>query len=162
MKRIINTTIIVLSILLGILWILSVFIKPLEITNELIIRFSLILLIYFVVKNLVNLFHFKNLKNKSTFIATGAIIISEIVLATTNYTDVWKTQTILYEHEQLKNKSIEFQMLDLGSFGYNRRIVEVTKLTFFIRYVEPIDTSMISAPWIKANKHINELKLKGG
>nr|WP_321412714.1 hypothetical protein [uncultured Carboxylicivirga sp.] len=53
-------------------------------------------------------------------------------------------------------------MLDLGSLGYNRRIVEVTKLTFFIRYVEPIDTSMISAPWIKANKQINELKLKGG
>ncbi len=51
-------------------------------------------------------------------------------------------------------------MQDNGVLGYNRRIVEVTKLTSFLKIIESVDTSKTELPWIKVNKDINELELK--
>ena len=72
----------------------------------------------------------------------------------------WKTQTIIYENGHFDNKTIEFQMQDKGALGYNRRIVEVTKFTFFLKLIEQVDTTEIDLPWILVNKDVNELRLK--
>ena len=72
----------------------------------------------------------------------------------------WKTQTIIYENGHFNNKTIEFQMQDKGALGYNRRIVEVTKFTFFLKLIEQVDTTEIDLPWILVNKDVNELRLK--
>jgi hypothetical protein len=85
-----------------------------------------------------------------------------LIIEKTDWTGDWKTHTIIYEHGHLKNKTIEFQMQDKGALCYNRRIVEVTRINGFIEYVAPIDTSKVSLPWIKVNKDINEIGLKGG
>lgn len=73
----------------------------------------------------------------------------------------YQTQTILYENSNYSYKSIEFQMQDLGTFGYSERYVEVTYLTpwFMIaKQVNPKDKR--GAEWIKVDKEVNELHLK--
>ena len=72
----------------------------------------------------------------------------------------WKTQTIIYKHGHLNFKSIEFQIQDNGTLGYNRRVVEVTKLLGFLRIIESVDTNKVGLPWIKVNIDINELQRK--
>ena len=40
----------------------------------------------------------------------------------------WLTQTVLYQHRHVANRTLEFQLQDKGSFGYNRRTVDRIKL----------------------------------
>ena len=57
---------------------------------------------------------------------------------------------------------IEFQMQDVGAFGYNRRIVEVETF-LFIDFAEEIDTSQIDkSEWQRVDEYINEIGFKGG
>ena len=72
----------------------------------------------------------------------------------------WKTQTIIFENGQFNNKTIEFQILEKGAPKQNKRIVEVTRFTSFLRIVEPVDTTKIGLPWLLTNKNINESGLK--
>lgn len=51
----------------------------------------------------------------------------------------WQTQTILYKHEQLIFKTIEYQMQDVGALGYNQRTVEVTYITPLFIITEECD-----------------------
>lgn len=52
----------------------------------------------------------------------------------------YKTQEIIFRNKSDKNITIEYQMQDSGAFGYNRRIVKVSKGLLFDS-TEPIDTS---------------------
>jgi hypothetical protein len=88
------------------------------------------------------------------------VLIGGLVITSFDWVGTWKTQTILYNHGHFKFKTIESQMQDKGALGYNRRIVEVTKLAGFLRIIEPVDTAKVGLPWIKVDKDINELKLK--
>lgn len=73
----------------------------------------------------------------------------------------WQTQTILYKHEQLIVKTIEYQMQDVGALGYNQRTVEATYITPLFIITEECDlTKKIRAPWVKIDKEVNELGIK--
>ena len=74
----------------------------------------------------------------------------------------WKTQEVIYRHRTDKNCRIEYQMQDIGVFGYNRRIVKVEPF-LFIDLAEEVDTSQLSeSDWQRVNEYVNELRLKGG
>ena len=74
----------------------------------------------------------------------------------------FKTQEIIYQHKTDSNVTIEFQMQDSGTFGYNRRIVLVAKGLIFDTTVS-IDTTQIDkSEWKRVNQYVNELGLKGG
>ena len=73
----------------------------------------------------------------------------------------YQTQTILYENTFYRFKTIEFQMQDVGVFGYNERYVEVTYLTPWFMITNEIDPKeKRGAEWLKVDKEINELDLK--
>ena len=73
----------------------------------------------------------------------------------------WKTQDILYQNGHLSFKTVEFQMQDVGAFGYNKRTVEVLYLTplFMITYQVPYDIEK-RVEWVQVDKYVNELELK--
>lgn len=72
----------------------------------------------------------------------------------------WKTQTVLYEHEQFGFKQIEFQMQDVGALGYNKRNVSVIYLTKWFMITEEIEPSKsFGADWIRVDKNVNELDI---
>jgi hypothetical protein len=73
----------------------------------------------------------------------------------------WHTQTIKYKNGHLAFKTVEFQMQDMGSLGYNKRTVEVFYLTplFIITSEVPQDIKN-HVEWIKVDKEVNELGLK--
>jgi hypothetical protein len=75
----------------------------------------------------------------------------------------WRTQDVLYQNEDLRFKTVEFQMQDVGAFGYNKRTVEVIRLTplLMITHEVPRDIDK-KIEWVKVDKHVNELGLKGG
>lgn len=103
----------------------------------------------------------KGRKFKPLLISSLAIVgIYEILL---NWGGDWQTQTIKYEHVTWPNRSIEFQMQDVGSLGYNRRTVDRTKLLPFVDWVIPIKEpngfQADSVSWKKVDIHVNELGL---
>lgn len=72
----------------------------------------------------------------------------------------WKTQTIEYESKD-KNRTIEYQMQDIGVFGFNRRTVEVKYITpWFMIVGYPKDNPVNNTEWTRVNTDINELELK--
>lgn len=73
----------------------------------------------------------------------------------------WKTQTILFEHGKNRAK-IEFQLKDIGSRGYLRRTVEVTRYLFVFSTITEVNTDKLDGSWKAVNRHINEMELKGG
>jgi hypothetical protein len=76
-------------------------------------------------------------------------------------TSVWQTQTILYQNEKSGFKTVEYQMQDVGAFGYNKRTVEVFYLTpLFMITNEVPDNLDKNAEWLKVDKDVNELGLK--
>jgi hypothetical protein len=69
-----------------------------------------------------------------------------------------KTQTIIYRSKSDSATRIEFQMQDIGAFGYNSRTVKVSP-GYFFDSVQEIDIAGIDTlNWIK----VDELELKGG
>jgi hypothetical protein len=73
----------------------------------------------------------------------------------------WRTQTVLYEHGHFGFKRVEFQMLDIGARGYNKREVEVIYLTPLFMFTSvPPDYIDKKAEWIKVDRDVNELELK--
>ena len=69
---------------------------------------------------------------------------------------------MLYRHRTDPDRRIEFQLQDVGAFGWNKRYVEITPGCLFdeIREIdiEGIDTLV----WRPVDEGINEAELKGG
>ena len=95
----------------------------------------------------------------STIIMILILIIGPIKILFA--TSVWQTQTILYQNEKSRFKTVEYQMQDVGAFGYNKRTVEVFYLTpLFMITNEVPDNLDKNAEWLKVDKDVNELGLK--
>jgi hypothetical protein len=105
----------------------------------------------------------RNRKIIWTILPTAILIFILIVGPMKLYfsTGAWRTQTILYQNGHLTYKTIEFQMQDVGTFGYNKRTVEVFYLTplFMITSEVPTDIDK-RIEWVKVDKEVNELGLK--
>jgi hypothetical protein len=105
----------------------------------------------------------RNRKIIWTILPTAILIFILIVGPMKLYfsTGAWRTQTILYQNGHLTFKTIEFQMQDVGTFGYNKRTVEVFYLTplFMITSEVPTDIDK-RIEWVKVDEEVNELGLK--
>jgi hypothetical protein len=105
----------------------------------------------------------RNRKIIWTILPTAILIFILIVGPMKLYfsTGAWRTQTILYQNGHLTFKTIEFQMQDVGTFGYNKRTVEVFYLTplFMITSEFPTDIDK-RIEWVKVDKDVNELGIK--
>lgn len=75
-------------------------------------------------------------------------------------TSDWNTQTLLYQHKIQNNRTIEYQMQDVGALGYNSRTVEVTYLTPWLMMTSELESNPSSWFWIKVGEDVNELELK--
>ena len=73
----------------------------------------------------------------------------------------WKTQTIIYKNHKSENRKIEYQMQDMGAFGYRKRNVEVSYIIPFFTIINIPEPHPENNPdWIKVNLEVNELDLK--
>lgn len=71
----------------------------------------------------------------------------------------WKTQTILYQNKENKNLKVEFQMLDIGFAGYDKREVEIHYFTDWFYIFKPRKENYEPSKWDIINKEVNELNL---
>ncbi len=108
--------------------------------------------------------NFQQKLNKLTLILPTIGILGILFLGPLrilNAKSAWKTQTIIYQNGHLANKTIEYQLQDVGARGYNKREVETFYLTnFFILVAEVPKDIEKRIEWTKVNKDVNELKLK--
>lgn len=71
----------------------------------------------------------------------------------------FQTQTIMYRNKNNRDLRVEFQMQDMGAFGYNRRTVIVEPGTFFDT-TKPIDIRTLDInEWLLVDEEINELHI---
>jgi len=73
----------------------------------------------------------------------------------------WGTQSIEYVNIADENKSIEYQMRDLGGLGFKTRIIEKIKILPNINWIKEIDTTkVIKTEWRKIEIAKNEMNIK--
>ncbi|MCY1635325.1 hypothetical protein [Marinifilum sp. D737] len=64
----------------------------------------------------------------------------------------WKTETILYKNLHLRNRTIEFQKMDLGAFGTKSRTIDRTKIFPYFEWNKEIRVNEIDPlTWKKAD-----------
>ncbi|PXY47099.1 hypothetical protein DMB68_08120 [Flavobacterium hydrophilum] len=106
----------------------------------------------------------KILKEKYRKTTKVLIIIVGILcvgLYSVTYLSFWRTQSIEYINIADENKTIEFQMRDLGGLGFKRRIIEKRKILPKINWVKEIDTTkMNKTAWKKVEIELNEMNMK--
>lgn len=106
----------------------------------------------------------KILKEKYRKTTKVLIIIIGILclgLYRVTYLSFWGTQSIEYINIADENKTIEFQMRDLGGLGFKRRIIEKRKILPKINWVKEIDTTkMNKTAWKRVEIELNEMNIK--
>lgn len=104
------------------------------------------------------------LRLASTFYPAVLIVISLIInpLKIIASSNSWHTQIVLYKSRYSDNKQVEFQMLDIGAMGYNRRTVVVSYFSpLFMLTTRQIPTNIDNNDeWEKVDFFKNELGLK--
>lgn len=128
------------------------------------VYFGIIIFSFFSI--LFSFFCYEEIKLKVLFSILPIIAFLQIlsfgIINTFLSASSWKTQTLIYQNKFDSSKKVEFQMLDIGFAGYEKRTVEVNYITdwFFISspYTEEIFNS--DSDWKKVNKEVNELELK--
>lgn len=139
---------------------------PLEIKNQNIKSFIYFGIIIFTpIIFIINLWKGKSMKFKiitsiiPIFTLIGVVFIG--LLKIIYLSSSWKTDRIIYQNKILTNKRIEYQMQDVGTFGYNKRTVEVIYFTENFMFVKPFNKNNFkSNEWIEINKEVNGLELK--
>lgn len=93
-----------------------------------------------------------------TFLIIGILIFLKAFLT---WGGDWKTQTVLYQNIEDKNKTIEIQMRgDRFAFGYKDRVIEIYSLNRFMEWTTDVDTLKIDQEkWKRVNLKLNEMKL---
>ncbi len=139
---------------------------PLEIKSQFLKSFAYLgLIIGAPIVIIWNLLYIKPKQKKITSLILPTLtLIIIIVLGPLKIlfsSGAWHTQNILYRNWHSNFAKIEYQMQDAGTFGYNRRTVQVSYLTkFFMIVGEVPDNIEKSVEWIKVDKDVNELELK--
>lgn len=73
----------------------------------------------------------------------------------------WCTQTIIYQHKYNKRRTIEYQMVDMGAFGYSRRTIDRIKLFPFFDWTKQIlENEMNASEWEKVDIYVNDIEIK--
>lgn len=105
----------------------------------------------------------RNKWRKITLLVFPLTILSIFVIDFFTWGGGFKTQDILFRSKKFSNITVEFQMEDIGAFGYNRRTVRVIQLTPMLKWTTFIEIDKIDLnEWMKVDEYVNELGLKGG
>lgn len=91
----------------------------------------------------------------------GLLYLNPIILFFNAAT--WKTQTVKLINENRTSHKVEFQMKDIGAFGYSKRTCEVqyfSKYFYFVVTRQYDDKNISGHKWKKVNQDINEMGLK--
>ncbi len=124
------------------------------------------LLLFLALSSLVNIIaeHMFDFRRKWVMLTSVLIIgFGCMVLPILTWAGDYKTQEVLFQNRDWTRKTIEFQMMDVGAFGYNRRTVERVRLIPFIDLIEMVDDTKVDTTiWKPVNIYVNELGLKGG
>jgi hypothetical protein len=124
------------------------------------VYFGIIIFSFFSI--LFSFLCFEGIKLKILFSILPIIVFMQVlsfgIINTLLSASSWKTQTLIYQNKFDSSKKVEFQMLDIGFAGNEKRNVEVNHITdwFFISKEEGI----YNTDWKKVDKEINELELK--
>jgi len=159
MKKVIDKVIVILWVGFSIIFLISL-VTNLEIKSSTIRNISFLLTVSgfaFVIIKILKINIPEKFNRTLIFLL---IVLSGLMFTMFQVKGDWNTQTIIYKHGHLNFKSIEFQIQDNGTLGYNRRVVEVTKLLGFLWIIESVDTNKVGLPWIKVNIDINKLQRK--
>jgi len=147
-KKFSNILVITVWILAAVIWILSL-ISPLEITKELYRNICAILAISGLIYLILYLIPFKKRPKNIIGIVT---VFSVVILGVYSERFPWKgnwDRNVLYNHGHFKNKTIESQIREIGTWKFEKRIVRVTRLTDFLIIAVETDTMNIELPWVK-------------
>ena len=138
---------------------------PLEITNFLVICILIFLLIFITFLQVSRSASKKLTTPVYVVMTISSLIVSIVVLVFitmgSTFGGDWKTQTILYQHKHAKNRTMEYQMRDVGAAGYNRRVIDKTSIIPFVAWIRRTDPKEIvdTDQWTELNIEINELGL---
>ncbi|MEM9858139.1 MAG: hypothetical protein AAF843_12315 [Bacteroidota bacterium] len=112
------------------------------------------------------IWYWKPNRSRTAYILWVAILSNFFVLfgwAFFSLGGPWQTQVIIYRNLKNENRTIEFQMQDVGAFGYNRRSIERLRICGFLEIIDPIDIGNIDTlKWERVDIDLNEMNLKGG
>ena len=154
-KRVSNIVIISIWTIASLLWMISMF-SILEITNGMIRNICACMTIAGVIYVILNFIPFRKPKNYIGIVTVVSVIITGVLSEIYNWKEDWQTQTVLYKNGHFSSKTIEFQTQKNGESKYNCRIVEITKLTDYLKIVQHTDTAEVHLPWIKVSKNTSE------
>jgi len=83
------------------------------------------------------------------------------ILNYANSASTWKTQEILYANLRYSAITIEYQMKDVGAFGYKRRTVKIINAANILKIPLPYtQLELSSKEWKKVNILLNEMQIK--
>lgn len=105
--------------------------------------------------------------NEAKWLAICTLLVANTSIAVyyvfLDWRGEWKTQSIEYQNLQLVNRTIEFQLQDIGARGYHRRFVDRIKILPFLEWTKEVEIDSVDASsWLKVDIYVNEMGLKGG
>lgn len=77
-----------------------------------------------------------------------------------NWKNDWSMLYTHFKHAYLGNKTIETQCLIISGWNYDYRLVEVTSLTKYFRYVNEIEVADIDDSWVSTGVDIIKIDLR--
>ncbi|MEM9391908.1 MAG: hypothetical protein AAGA02_15625 [Bacteroidota bacterium] len=87
------------------------------------------------------LWYVKPSRSRSAYVIWALMICHWLILSYWHWFQrggEWRTQTIVYQNMQNRNRTIEFQMQDIGALGYNRRHIDRTKIFSFLEMIRKL------------------------
>jgi hypothetical protein len=128
---------------------------PLDITNSIVI-FIIRLLSYSTFAILLIGFLLKQKGEKLILYSGLTVGFLFIISFPFSWNLEWKTQTIMYQNLHLANRTIEFQMQDMGALGSSSRTVDRMKIFPYFDWTKKINTDNIDTlTWKKVDIDIN-------
>ena len=96
-------------------------------------------------------------------IVIGALVLAFLIFfyPSVFFGGPWRTQVIEFRDRKDPSHRIEYQMQDLGAFGYGQRTVEVIPVLYFWETTHEVDTTVSArTDWMPVNEEVNELGIK--
>jgi hypothetical protein len=125
----------------------------------------LFFLVFTVIGNLaliISQYLFDTLSKK--YVISLLIIVFTVCLgvAVLTWTNIWKTQSILYRNIKHPKQTIEYRMRSKYGFGYEKQIVRRKKVLPYINDIIVADTATIDkSKWIRVDEIVNEMGFPG-
>jgi hypothetical protein len=129
--------------------------SPLDITNNIIVL--IIDFIAFSTFAIILIGYILKLKGDKLILYSSLMVgLLFIIAYPFSWFPAWETKSIIYQNLHLANRTIEFQMQDMGAIGANQRTVDRIKLIPYFDWTKEINPDSIdNLTWKKVGIDIN-------